>query len=437
MPAQGSWVQGADLRLSNASECTRVVRLRTVAVCGIGMLAAAGAVAYDFAQPPPGLPLAAIDTFQFYLADQVTYDDNLFRLPPGTAGVPGAIFPNASQGDAVNSTTLGGQGKWAIGRQEVEIDLRADENRFKHNDALDYVSANAVGTWNWRLGQYLSGQVATFYDRSLASFSETRYSGKDLVTSLEELGYARYQIGPHWAAYGQIRGSYTDHSAVIEQFNDFHNKAGYTGVEYATDVNDTFGFEYQYVDITFKQNVAVPAGAYDYNEDTYKFLAKYSITDKTQIGGYAGYLQRKYPALGIGAYSGDIWRVNLGWAATDKTSLNVSAWHELHAYVDAESNYFVAKGVSLGPTWVATDKLSFTLLGTYEKQNYINASSSVVITGTAREDKVDSEQLSIRYAPRDAWLVNVFFRHAKRDSNQFQFSFVDNVVSASATYSFW
>jgi hypothetical protein len=426
------------LRLSNALTRWTGVRLPVAAAgCIGGILVSGVAAAYDFAPPPPGLPLDAINTFQLYLADQVTYDDNLFRVPPNTAGVPGAVFANASQSDVANATTLGGQGKWAIGRQEVEIDLRADENRFKNNSDLNYVSANAVGTWNWRIGQYLSGQVATFYDRSLAAFSETRYSGKDLVTSLEELGYARYQIGPHWAVYGQIRGSYTDHSATIEQFNDFHNKAGFTGVEYATDVNDTFGFEYQYVDITFKQNVAVAAGAYNYNEDTYKFIAKYAITDKTQIGGYAGYLQRKYPALGVNSYGGDIWRLNLGWTATDKTSLNASVWHELHAYVDAESNYFVAEGESLGPTWAATDKLSFTLLGTYEKQNYIGNSSTVVVTGAARQDKVQSEQVSIRYTPRDALIVNVFFRHEKRDSDQFVFSFNDNVVSASATYRFW
>jgi hypothetical protein len=112
-------------------------------------------------------------------------------------------------------------------------------------------------------------------------------------------------------------------------------------------------------------------------------------------------------------------------------------WHELHAYVDAESNYFVAEGESIGPTWAATEKLSFTLLATYEKQNYINSSTSVVLTGTPREDNVDSEQLTVRYAPRDAWLVNVFLRHEKRASNQYQFSFNDNIASASVTYRFW
>ncbi len=404
-------------------------------VLGLGL--AGRSAADNFSPTPPGLPAEAIDTWQFYVADQETYDDNLFRVPPGTPGVPGAVIPNASQGDAVNAGTLGGQGKWDIARQELLLDVRADENRFKNNDALNYVSANGVATLDWRVGEYLSGQVITYYDRNLASFSETRFSGKDIVTSLEELGYARYQIGPHWAAYGQIRGSYVDHSAESQKFDEFHNKAGYAGVEYATNVDDTFGFEYQYIDITFRQDPLAVSAAFDYNEDTYKFIGKYSITDKTQLSGYAGYLRRTYSNAGIGSYAGDIWRLSGGWAVTDKTSVNVSVWHELHAYVDAESNYFVAEGESIGPTWTATEKLSFTLLATYEKQNYINSSTSVVLTGTPREDNVDSEQLTVRYAPRDAWLVNVFLRHEKRASNQYEFSFGDNVASASVTYRFW
>lgn len=410
--------------------------MRTVAPLLAGMVSTTAAGAYDFAQPPPGLRPDAINTFQLYVADQETYDDNLFRIPPHVSGVPGAVFPNASQSDAVNATSVGGQGKWALGRQEIDIDLRADENRFARNDALNFVSANAVGTWNWRLGQYLSGQVQTLYDRSLAGFGQTRFSGKDLVSSLEELGYARYQIGPHWAAYGQVRGSYTDHSATQEQFNNFHNKAGFAGVEYATNVNDTFGIEYQYLDIRFQDVGALSAGAYDYNEDTEKFLVRYAISAKTSLSGYVGALQRKYPGLAIGSYSGGIGRGTLGWSPTEKTSLAVSTWRELHAYVDQESNYFVAKGASIAPGWNPTEKIALTLSGSYEKQNYIGGSSSVVTTG-AREDKVDSEQATLRYTPRDAWVLTFFIRHEKRESNQFQFTFNDNLASGSVTFRFW
>lgn len=431
-----------------------MVRHGAQAVLFAGLAASQAVYAYDFAPAPPGFVTGAADTFQFYVADQVTYDDNLFRVPPGTAGVPGAVYPNSSQSDAVNVTTLGGEGTWDIGKQQVDVDLRADENRFKRNDDLDYVSANAVGTWNWRVGEQFSGQVQTFYDRTLASFSETRFSGKDIIHSLEELGYGRYQIGPHWALYGQVRGSYLDHSAVSQQYDDFHNKAGFVGAEYAFNTNDTIAFEYSYLHVTFAEGPP-PIIADNYDEDVEKVVFKYSLSDKTSVNGYAGFLRRTYPSFtDLDPYQGGIGRVYFNWATTDKTTIQLGAYRELHAYVDAESNYFVAKGVILSPVWTATEKLTVTLLGNYEKDNYIGNSNAVVSTGPAdpvvvveptevvvatgaREDKINSEQLNIQYVPRPQWIVNAFFRHSKRQSNQYLFSFDDNLVNASVTYRFW
>jgi hypothetical protein len=256
------------------------------------------------------------------------------------------------------------------------------------------------------------------------------------VTSVEELGYARYQIGPHWAAYGQVRWSYTDHSAELNQYNDFHDRAGTTGIEYATDVNDTIAFEYQYSDLTFNQTLSDTAVIYDYDESSYRFVGKYAFSDKTSISGYGGYLERKYPDGGVGSYAGEIWRVALQYSATDKTQAALSVWHELHAYVDAESNYFVAKGVSLAPTYAPTEKVNLTILASYEDQNYIPTANTVLVGG-ARQDKVGVGQATIAYYPRSNWIVNVFYRHEKRESNQYVYSFNDNIVSGSVTYRFW
>jgi hypothetical protein len=80
--------------------------------------------------------------------------------------------------------------------------------------------------------------------------------------------------------------------------------------------------------------------------------------------------------------------------------------------------------------------VNLSIMGSYEKQNYIGGSNSVVTTGV-REDKVDSEQATVRYTPRDAWILTLFIRHEKRESNQFQFTFDDNLVSGSVTFRFW
>jgi hypothetical protein len=349
-------------------------------------------------------------------------------------GVPGAAFANASQSDVVTSPAVGGEGKWDVAQQEFDIKLQASDNRFARNSALNYVGADADGTWNWRVGPYLSGQVGVNYDRSLASFGQTRYSGFDLVSSLQEIGSARYQLGPHWAAYGEVSGSHSDHSAEVEQFNDFHNKAGKAGVQYVNNGNDSYGFEYQYVDVTFNQIPDAVAQGFDYKENSGRFLMHYGLSDKTVIDAYGGYLRRQYPGLAIGAYSGGIGRITVLYNWTEKTQFIFAGWHELHAYIDNESDYFTAQGVSVSPVWNATEKISFVLLASYENQKYIG-SNDLVIT-SPRQDKINIEQATIRYTPRDALTFNLFLRHEKRDSNQFQFTYDDNLISGSVTFRF-
>jgi hypothetical protein len=411
----------------------KILRYWAFAGLTVGCLPGA-AGAYDFAPPGPWLPGDEVDRVKFFVGDQETYDTNLFRVPPGTIGVPGAVFPKTYQADDINSVTAGGEGKWDVDLQEFDLKAQIDDNRFYYNSGLNYVGGIASGTWNWRAGPYLSGDAGVLYDRTLASFGQTRFSGFDLVTSRTEFGSARYQLGPHWAVYGGVQDSQVDHSAEAVQYNDFRNKNGDVGVQYVNNGNDSYAFEYKYVDFTFKQLAALSPQGFNYKEDSGKFLIHYIVSDKTIIDGYGGYIRRQYPELAIGTYSGEIGRITVTYNLTDKTQFALAGWHELHAYTDAESSYFVAQGVSLAPTWNVTEKLSLVLLASFENQNYI--SSNTVIVTNPRQDRVYGDQVTVRYSPRAAWVFNVFFRHDKRESNQYQYSYDDNLVAGSVTFSF-
>jgi hypothetical protein len=398
--------------------------------------------ASDFAPASPGLAPDDVNTFHPYVAFQETYDSNLFRIPTNVTGTLSSILPNATRSDFVSTGSVGGTGQWDVGRQAVNFNVHADENRFAHNDALDFTSGDANVLWDWRVGGYFSGTAQVSYDRSLASFGETRFLGKDAVSSTDGLVSGRYQVGPHWAVFGDVRGSTVKHSAEAAQFDDFHSGAGDAAVEYATDVSDTFTAKYSYVKLTFPTDSLTTTLPLNYTEDSERLLVKYALTDKTSFDGYAGYLKRSYPGSLIGTYSGDVWRASFRWQATDKTQIAVAAYHELHAYVDAESNYFKAKGYSIAPLWNATEKLSFALLVQQENQNYIGTTNPVdaiapgVITVGAREAKVDAGQLTCIYLPRDPVSIVFFIRHEQRSSNQYTFTYTDNLASIAATYKF-
>ena len=101
--------------------------------------------------------------------------------------------------------------------------------------------------------------------------------------------------------------------------------------------------------------------------------------------------------------------------------------------MDAESDYFVSKGVSLKPTWIATQSLKLSLTISRENHDYIGSSPSA-INFVTRRDSLTSAQGGLLYAPKDFLIFNLTARYDKRSSDQAQFQFNDTLATASVTY---
>jgi hypothetical protein len=162
-------------------------------------------------------------------------------------------------------------------------------------------------------------------------------------------------------------------------------------------------------------------------------LLTHSFSDKTQVVADAGYLKRYYPDTVIGSFSGDVWRVTVNWQPTDKTQIAFAGWHELHAYLVAESNYFVSEGGSISPYWNATDKLSVAVVLSYEHQNFIQASTSVVTQGPLNAN-VAIEQANINYSPRRNWTFTLSYIHSNRASNSLTYRYDDDRAYLAVLY---
>jgi hypothetical protein len=386
------------------------------------------------------LPDNNADWFRMFVGYQYIDDNNLFRLPsPSNYPDPASLLqPGASEQDHINTASAGFDGHWLAGQQSVDYDLEADDNRYVRNEYLDNVSGSGKVVWNWTLESNLSGQVGADYTRTLAGFADTFYYTRDVVDREEYLGNGRYQIGPHWAVYGGVGDAYTKNEAFAERFNDFDNQYGRVGVEFATSLQNTIGWEYRYSHGHYPDPEASLNGVPydpDYDENSGVFLAKYALTDKTVFSGDVGYLRRTYPGTDVGAFSGDIWHLKVQWQATDKTSLLATASRDLQAYLYAQSDYFVQTGVSVSPIWVQSDKLTWFLVASWYQQNYIGSSPSVVVLGS-RHDKVSTQQGGLQFMPIRSLIFTISFRHELRNSNQSELGYNDNMAIAGVKFTF-
>jgi hypothetical protein len=376
------------------------------------------------------------NSFEFLIADRFNYDDNIYRLPP-SIDVTSVAGPSATRSDSFNSLTLGGNGRWFSDIQAVALNFRADDNRFIRNGSLDNVSGKGNLEWDWRLATHWSGQLGVSYLRELSDFANTGFYARDIVQREDYFGNVRYQIGPQWAVYGGFIGANTSHTAEPEQQFDFRSSAGNAGIELATSSSNTVALDYRYTDATFPQGSPVNGATFNsnYKEDTAQILVKYVFSAATELDLGGGYLKRDYPESAFASFSGDIWNVALQWEPTDQLQWVLKGWRRLAAYIDAESNYFVSKGVSLTPTWIATQTLKLSLTISRENHDYIGSSPSA-ITFVSRRDQLTSARGGLIYAPKDTLLFNLTCRYDKRNTNQAIFQFNDTLATASVTYKF-
>jgi hypothetical protein len=406
-------------------------------------LACAGPAGAAIAPPPP-VPDEGT-TFHFFVGDQYTYDDNLYRIPASFNPVDSSLTPNATRGDRINTASLGVMGQWLVGRQNIDLSLRVDNSRFAHNTALNNTGGDGSLVWNWLAGPYFSGQAGAEFNRGLAYFGETRYLGRDLVDSKTYFGKGSFQVGPHWAINGGVRESDVDHGAAAATFNNFKMRSGNVGLEYSSAVSDTFGVEYRYTKGTYPPNYTFDNLPFDrdFKEDTYRGTVRYAFTEKLNVDAYAGYIKHELapqnilPTSIFGNFSGDIWRATFNWLPTEKTQLGFAGWHELHAYLVNASNYFISKGYSVSPTWRPTEKITLDFVVSHEDQDYVAIQSVLGLLAVPRFDRVTAEQINVFYIPRERWTLNLFFRNERRNSNDPDFAFADRSGNVSFTYKFW
>jgi hypothetical protein len=409
-----------------------------------------GAVEYKDALDIAVAPLEDVGALQrtnrliLYAGDTFSYDNNVYRLPASVTDLtplPG-IGRNPSREDDIESVTGGLDGEWLTGaRQSVDVDLRADFNRYIRNTDLNNLSSLDRVVWNWGLGTALSGKVGADYTRVLGGFYNTQVYNLDIVNRSDYFASLRYQIGPRWGIFGGLLGSNFTVTPSQSTFNNSRTKSFDVGADYTIEMN-RLGFDYRYNDTRAPNSIFLNGVLFDpdYREDRARVLLRYALTDKTIIDASAGYLQRQYPTSAIGSFSGEIWRAAFQWQPTPKTQLLVGVWQQLDADLTSQTDYFVDKGVSLTPEWIASEKLTFSATISRDTNNYIGSNPVgpiPVVTAQARHDTVTGETGSLVYTPIRAIVLTFSAGHVKRGSNIPQFQFNDFQSSANITYRFF
>jgi hypothetical protein len=384
---------------------------------------------------PP--PMNGANAFQFFVGDEETYDSDLFRVPSGF-DLGAVLGPGGSRADHWNTVDAGVLGQWTIGQQLLLYSGEVDVGRFARNTFLDNTSGNAKLTWDWRVGSLLSGDAGAEAQQVLAGFTNTGTFVKDIVDNKQYFGDAKWQIGPHLSLFAGIQDQDVTNSAEIRRGNDFRLTSENAGLLVALSVTDSVGWEYQHASGRFPYGIDlstnVPA-AQNFDDNSARFLLKYALGGVTTIDASAGYLKRDYSNNSPANFSGDVWRASLLWQPLAKSQVTLAGWRDLYAYVQAQSDYFVATGRSVSPSWNPTPRLQLSLLFSWENQNYIESAASFPAFAS-REDRVTTTQLALTFTPTRLVTAKLTYGSETRVSNFAAYSYDDKIAAMKVTVKF-
>jgi hypothetical protein len=370
--------------------------------------------------------------FTLTLAARESYDDNLYRLPGDQDAA--AVDPGIARDDYISRVSLGLEQEWQWSRQTVILDARANHDAYANNDHLDNTSGEAAATWQWQAGGRWAGEFAGDYRKSLANFANTQFLGRDEVETLGASWKLAFHLGPQWSLRAAGRHADTGHSAVERRIDDSATDSASVGLQFTTSSENEFALSYRATRADFEQWGSLDGQLFDrdFEERSGNFRTHYAFSEKTAFDGNVGYLKREYAEAGSladarGSFSGVVWDVALQWDPSVKVRVELAGWRKLRAYLDAESDYFIADGVSIAANWHPTDRLALALETGLEDQDYLG--TGVALSPDPRNDRVLIQELTFSYRMLRKLHFDLKGRVEDRDSDRARLQYDSQVVS--------
>ena len=376
------------------------------------------------------------DTFQPYLSETLTYDDNLFRRPSKTN--PNAPINESERWDLINRLSAGLRTYIPVSRQEFQLEGKVDDNRYANHDELNHVSSLAKGTWKWQAGTSFGGILGYGYRQYLGGFTNTGFFGRDLITDNTALVDVNYKFNPRWRLNGQYRWLNSEHEAPQRRFLDLTSDTGIIGLHYKSPDENTIGIQYTHTDASLPNRERVLSALIDnrYQEHEFSALYKWQITGKSLVEGRIGYRIRNHKQFSQRDYQGEAWRLNYQWTPTGKTVITLSGWGDLlNRTSDIAASYVVTKGVSVSPTWSVTPKIDLQAKFSWEEWQYAG-DPKLRIDAKTDEDTILTGRLSVSYDFADHGQLNIVYEKGHRSSSRVFADYEYNTVFANAILKF-
>lgn len=380
--------------------------------------------------PLQGISLAAVaapgDTFSPFVSATMTHDSNLLRL---------ANAAGAGTDDTIRQMAAGMNVDWKIARQHVLLTAVVNDNRFNRYSTLNYQGRDLQASWNWQLGNHVSGDLGYTNNLTMGSFADQRGLVRNQRTQQRQFFDGRWLFHPSWqVGIGASTGRLTYADAALSASNR-EDDALETTLHYLSSTSSKIGIKLRTTNGNYPNQPINYAGMVDngYRQSEALATADWNFSGHSLLHGQAGAVQRKHDHFSSRDYNEFNARASYAWLPTAKVRLDASAWREVWAYDDLTSSYSLNRGLSLEPSWAPTSKITVSGRVQREKRDFLG-NPGVLVLSASRVDTYDARKLTVSYRPTRNCHLNASLGDEKRNSNQSQYNFNSEMISINAIF---
>jgi exopolysaccharide biosynthesis operon protein EpsL len=372
------------------------------------------------------------DTFRPFVSAGYFFDSNLFRLDENEN-------PGTQRDDRYAQLRAGVNVDWTPGRQRIAANVTKTRLRYAENTFLDFEGDDTQATWNWRMGNRLSGDVGASQSSSQSSFDSVGLVNNQ-VDQERRFGRAEWAFHPRWVLGGGLEESGATNSAPNQISQNFQQKTREAVLTYRTPKGSSLRGQLRRVEAEFPnaqvvQIVTLPFPPFasfptevvdnSYSQTEYNVLADWQVSGKLTLRGRLGQVNRQYDNINRSSapgvtlrlrpeFNGVNGRLSGDWLATGKTLFSGAVYQELSDALDINATSVLRTGVNLSGVWLVREKWRLNGSVTFDNRDF---EGDAGVTQTLRNDDTLAASLSVSYTPHPVVSFDVGLQGGRRDTN--------------------
>jgi hypothetical protein len=355
------------------------------------------------------------DRVRVSAGEEITQDDNVFRVSPAAA-------PSGGGEDTYRTTSVALDVDVPVEEQRFQGNFAVNSQRYDRFDALDLDAHDGSVRWLWKAGGNVDGTIGYRDTLALASLANVQAGVQTAIPNTLDTRASVletvYRPAARWRLRGGWRSTDQANSAIEYRISDANIDALEAEADYVTRADNRLGLVIRSADgrLPNQQIVGTTFVDNSYSERSIAVLAQWAVTSKSRVAASVGRFERSYAQLPQRGYTGPTYDAKYEWRPTGRVVLEVSAHHGLSPYEEVQVG-FVLSRLSLG----LGDKVTLSLEGEQAHRTYLGDAGLVLGSLPPTSEDLALRSLAVSYKPTPKVELTATLYDAKRVST-LQFS---------------